>query len=234
MWISETFLEPSQKFLFVDPSGRGSDETSYCVASTLNGYIFIHELSGLEGGYSDAVLKKLCKIALENDVQAIIAESNYGDAMFNKLLIPVIQRVCPHIGIMERKVSGQKEVRIIQALEPVMAQRRLCFNTKAIKEKETQIQITRLTERRGALAHDDRVDVLSLAVTEWKDNLIHDVDALIEKNKEKESMKIVNSWLSDDRIGNLFPERTSGAYRYINKSQSNAKYKPILRGRRSR
>jgi len=232
MWISEKFIEPQQKFLFVDPSGRGKDETSYCAASTKNGYIFIHELGGLDGGYSEAVLTKICKIALENDVQAIVAESNYGDAMFNKLLMPVIQRICPHIGIMERKVTGAKESRMIRALEPVMSQHRLCFNTKAIKQKETQIQITRLTERRGALAHDDRVDVLSLAVNEWKDNLIHDVDSLIEKNQEKESQKIVDSWMSDDRVGNLFPERVSGAYRYVDKSQS--KYKPILRSGRRR
>jgi hypothetical protein len=234
MWISEKFVKPLQKLLFVDPSGRGNDETAYCVASTSNGYIFIHELSGLEGGYSEAVLKKLCQIALENEVQAIVAESNYGDAMFNKLLIPVIQRICPHIGIMERKVSGQKEVRMIRILEPVMSQRRLCFNTRAIKEKETQIQITRLTDRRGALARDDRVDVLSLAVDEWKDTLVQDVDSLIAKNKEKESMEIVNGWLSDDRVGNLFSDQVSGAYKYIDKKQHNSRYKPILRGRRSR
>ena len=133
-----------------------------------------------------------------------------------------VKKEINYIGIMERKVTGAKESRMIRALEPVMSQHRLCFNTKAIKQKETQIQITRLTERRGALAHDDRVDVLSLAVNEWKDNLIHDVDSLIEKNKEKESQK------KDD----LFPERVSGAYRYVDKSQS--KYKPILRSGRRR
>jgi hypothetical protein len=234
MWISERFVEPQQKFMFVDPSGRGKDETAYCVASTSCGYVFIHELSGLEGGYSEAVLKKICKIALENEVQAIIAESNYGDAMFNKLLIPVMQKICPDVGLMEEKVTGAKEVRIIRSLEPVMSQHRLCFNTKAIKEKETQIQITRLTERRGALAHDDRVDVLSLAVNQWKDHLTYDVDALIEKNQEKEAMEIVEGWISDDRVGTLFGDKISGGYRYVDRKYNQFKHRPILRGRRSR
>jgi hypothetical protein len=204
------------------------------VASTSCGYVFIHELSGLEGGYEDSVLKKICKIALENDVQAIIAESNYGDAMFNKLLIPVMQKICPDIGIMEEKVTGAKESRMIRILEPVMAQHRLCFNTKAIKEKETQIQITRLTERRGALAHDDRVDVLSLAVNQWKDHLTYDVDSLIEKNQEKESMQIVEGWMSDDRVGNLFGDKISGGYRYVDRKRADPRHRPILRGRRNR
>jgi hypothetical protein len=204
------------------------------VASTSCGYVFIHELSGLEGGYSEAVLKKICKIALENEVQAIIAESNYGDAMFNKLLIPVMQKICPDVGLMEEKVTGAKEVRIIRSLEPVMSQHRLCFNTKAIKEKETQIQITRLTERRGALAHDDRVDVLSLAVNQWKDHLTYDVDALIEKNQEKEAMEIVEGWMSNDRVGTLFGDKISGGYRYVDRKHNQFKHRPILRGRRSR
>ena len=43
--------------MFVDPSSRGKDETAVCIASTANGYIFVHELIGLEGGYSDAINK---------------------------------------------------------------------------------------------------------------------------------------------------------------------------------
>ena len=124
--VQESFLDLAESKLLE----KINDGDNTCI-------IFIHELSGIEGGYEEAVLKKICKIALENDVQAIIAESNYGDAMFNKLLIPVMQKICPDIGLMEEKVTGAKEVRMVRILEPVMAQHRLCFNTKAIKEKET-------------------------------------------------------------------------------------------------
>ena len=213
MWTSNTFVPLQQKFVFVDPSGRGSDETAFCVASTANGYIFIHELGGLDGGYSDAVLKKICKIAYDYDVSGIVVESNYGDAMFNKLLIPVAQTICPHVGILEQKVTGAKEARCIRTLEPVMSQHRLVFNTSAIRDKETQIQITRLSDRRGALAKDDRVDVLSLAVSQWKEHLVYDVNKLVEKNREKEHQKIVDTWQSNKRIQSFCGESISGGIR---------------------
>jgi len=213
MWISPKFTPYLQSAMFIDPSGRGKDETSVCVASTSNGYVFIHELIGIEGGYSDSVLRRIAKLAYQYDLNLIRVESNFGDAMFCQLLRPVIAETCGQVAIEDYRVTGAKEPRIIAALEPVMAQHRLCFNTKAIKEKETQFQITRIHNGRGSLSHDDRVDVLAAAVNYWEDAIGLNVDDAVERNREKEKQQIVDEWMSNKRIHGLLGDKVSGALR---------------------
>ena len=201
MWVSDKFVEYQQTAMFVDPSGRGKDETAICVASLCNGFVWIHELEGLDGGYDEATLLKIAKIVNQYQLKLILVESNYGDGMFNKLLQPVIAEQCGQVGIEEYKVLGAKEARMLESLEPVMASHRLVFDKKAIRQEETQKQITRLTGRRGCLRHDDRVDVLSAAVNFWKDNLSVNVDNVVEKNKEATRLKEVKRWSEDFRAG---------------------------------
>ena len=218
MWISENFTKYTQTVIFVDPAGRGKDETAVCVASFANGYIFIHELIGLDGGYDKAVLMKIAKIAYEYGVKLIRVESNWGDAMFCQLLRPVVAEICGQVGIEEYRVGGQKESRMISVLEPIIASHRLCFNTKAIKQEETQRQLTRLHDGRGSLAHDDRVDVLSAAVAYWEDHMGVNIDKVIAKNKDKEHMEIVKEWLDDKRRSrSILHGRASGALRITNR-----------------
>jgi hypothetical protein len=218
MWVSENFTKYTQTVIFVDPAGRGKDETAVCVASYANGYIFIHELIGLDGGYDKAVLMKIAKIAYEYRVKLIRVESNWGDAMFCQLLRPVVAEICGQVGIEEYRVGGQKESRMISVLEPVIASHRLCFNTKAIKQEETQRQLTRLHDGRGSLAHDDRVDVLSAAVAYWEDHMGVNIDHVIAKNKDKEHIEIVKEWLDDKRRSrSILHGRASGALRITNR-----------------
>jgi len=44
-------------------------------------------------------------------------------------------------------------------------------------------QLTRVTRDRGALAHDDRLDVLSMAVKYWVDQMAADADREINDKK---------------------------------------------------
>jgi predicted phage terminase large subunit-like protein len=213
MWIAPHFVPYTQTAMFVDPSGRGKDETSICIASTSNGFIYIHELLGLEGGYSNATLQQIAKLAYQYKIKLIRVESNFGDAMFCQLLRPIIGETCGQVAIEDFRVTGAKETRMINALEPVMAQHRLVFNAKAIKDKETQHQITRLTAQRGSLRHDDRVDALSAAVSFWEDTLGLNVDHAVAKNREKERQAEVDLWLSDNRVYGLLGNKASGAMR---------------------
>lgn len=202
MWISNEYVEYQQTAMFIDPAGRGSDETAICVASICNGFVWIHLLEGLEGGYDDFVLKKISNFVNEFNLKLIMVESNYGDGMFNKLLHPVIAERCGQVAIEEYKVSGQKEKRMLESIEPVMAQHRLIIDKKAIKQEETQRQITRLHGSRGALRHDDRIDVLSAAVSFWKENLSVDVDNQVAKNKERLRLEEVDDWSKNFRASN--------------------------------
>ena len=211
MWISPEHSSYMETVLFIDPSGRGEDETALCVASFSNGYVIVHELFGLQGGYDTATLQKICKLVLQYKIKKISYESNYGDGMFGQILKPVVASSCGQVAIQEYKVSGNKENRIINTLEPVFAQHRLVFNTRAIQDKENQIQITRITNRRGALKHDDRVDVLSAAVSYWSSSIAIDPDKAIQRNAEKEQKNIVKNWLSANRGISILGNKVSGA-----------------------
>jgi hypothetical protein len=211
MYISPSFIPYTETTVFVDPSGRGADETAVCVASTVNGYIIIHELTGLKGGYDEPTLEKICKKALQYGATSIRVESNFGDGTVAALLHPVAQRICGQIGIEDYRVQGAKEARMISNIEPVMAAHRLVFNSKAIREEETQKQITRLTDIRGALKHDDRVDVLSAACDYWRDWLQVDVDDMAAKNAMKAEEDYINMWTDDTRRGQIISEARGGS-----------------------
>ena len=216
MWVAENYTPFKHTVMHIDPSGRGTDETAVCVASYGNGYIWIHELLGFDGGYEDDLLEELVKLALEYPILNLIRyEENYGDGMFGSLLRPHIGRLAGvQIGLEGYRVSGMKEARIINTLEPVMSQHRLCVSKKAMKDEENQRQLTRLYEKRGALKHDDRVDVLAASVQYFENMLGVDVDAIIAKNEEEEHMRIIESWEDDSRRASLLlGDRTSGGIR---------------------
>jgi len=211
MWVSDKYIPYTQRVMYVDPSGRGEDETAVCVASFANGYIYVHELIGYPGGYEKGVLKKIARLAYEYGVNHINVESNFGDAMYCQLLIPVVMEICGRCAVEEYRVSGRKEARIIDSLEPVMASHRLVFDRRAICQEETQKQITRIFDKRGALPKDDRVDVLAATVSHWENLLSTDVDAIIQKNHAAEAQAVVKTWLNDDRRMGLWKNQVSSA-----------------------
>ena len=210
-WISDKFVPYVQRVMYIDPSGRGEDETAVCVASFCNGYVFIHELVGFAGGYEKNILKKIARLAYSYNIKLVRVESNFGDAMFCQLLAPVMMEVCGPISIEDFRAVGRKETRCIASLEPVMTMHRLVFDKKTICQEETQKQITRIFDKRGALPKDDRIDCLASAVAHWEDLINIDVDVVIHNNHEREKKRIVDTWLNDDRRMGLFANKTSGA-----------------------
>lgn len=61
----------------IDPSGRGKDETAYAVVKMLNGYLYLIDFGGIEGGYSDNVLKTIAVLAKKYHTNYILVESNF-------------------------------------------------------------------------------------------------------------------------------------------------------------
>jgi len=230
MWISDNYTGYAQRVMYVDPSGRGEDETAVCVASFANGYIFIHELLGYPGGYEKGVLKKIGRLAHDYNVKQIRVESNFGDAMYCQLLLPVVMEICGRVAVEEYRVKAMKERRCIESLEPVMASHRLVMDRRAVCQEENQKQITRIFDKRGALPKDDRVDVLAATVSHWEDMLSTDVDVLIHRNKESERQAVVKTWLDDDRRMRLWSNQVSGAV--MGKPQKRQNNKWTSRGRR--
>jgi hypothetical protein len=183
--------------LAIDPSGRGSDETAYAVVKMLNGFLHVVDAGGIEGGYSDTTLQHICDLAKIHKVNLVLVESNFGDGMFTELLKPYLHKTYP-VTIEEVRHSTQKEHRIIDTLEPVMNQHRLVIDPKVIQKDYDSVQsmppdkgmkymltyqMTRITKQRGALAHDDRLDVLAMAVRYWVDQMAADADVQIRSRK---------------------------------------------------
>ena len=211
MWVSQNYEDYVHKVMHIDPSGRGADETAVCVSGYLNGYVFILELAGLQGGYSERTLEKIVTMAMETEVNVIRFESNFGDAMFGQILLPVMRRMGCNAGIEEFRVSGNKSKRIIGTLEPVMSAHRLVVDPKIIKQEETQRQITRITEMKGSLKHDDRVDVLASSVSYWEDSLGVNVDDKVAEAEYMRNETIIQNWENDDRrIRSIGYDRTIG------------------------
>jgi hypothetical protein len=210
LWKADSVTEYQSTEVFVDPSGRGADETAICVASFVNGYIVIHDLFGLQGGYDSSVLSSIAKTANKYDASVINIESNYGDGMFSSLLRPVVSQMCNRVAIEEFKVKGNKEKRILDVLEPIMASHRLIFDPRAIRDKDNQLQITRMQDKRGAMKHDDRIDILASAVSRWSSEVVVNPDIVIERNKEKEHQETIKRWLGNKRMSVLLGDRYYG------------------------
>lgn len=191
-WISY-----SGSILSIDPSGRGKDETGYAVVKMLNGYLYVLECGGIQGGYRKENLEFLSVVAKRNKVNTVLIESNFGDGMFQELLKPVLYKVY-NVSIEEVRSNIQKERRIIDTLEPVCNQHRLVVNKGIIEHDyktvknysaETQAkymlfhQFSRITRDRGALSHDDRLDALGMAVAYWVEQMASDADQRIRDRK---------------------------------------------------
>ena len=182
MYSSPDMAEFTGSVMTIDPSGRGSDETGYAVTKLLGGMVFARRCGGLAGGYDPATLETLAHIARSEAVKLILVESNFGDGMFTALLRPVLQRIYP-CSVEEVRHSTQKELRIIDTLEPVMNQHRLVVDATLLRadaktdDPNTSLmhQLTRITKMRGALKHDDRLEALAMGVRYWLDHLSRDV-----------------------------------------------------------
>jgi len=209
--------------LSIDPSGRGSDETGYAVVKMLNGTLYVPEAGGLKGGYDEDTLMELVNIAKRNKVNAVITESNFGDGMFNQLITPIFRREYP-VTLEEVRHHTQKEKRIIDTLEPLLGGHKLVIDPTVIEndyktaqsypaEKHLHYmlfyQMTRLTNKRGSIRHDDRLDALSIACNYWVTQMAQDADRQIKDRKRdlvdeelrnfkdayyKRTNRSVNSW----------------------------------------
>ncbi len=209
--------------LAVDPSGRGSDETAYAVVKMLNGFLHVAAAGGIAGGYSSETLTTIANLAKDHKVNAVLIESNFGDGMFTELLKPYMTKIYP-VSMEEVRHSKQKEARIIDTLEPVMNQHRLVIDPTVLQKDYDSVQhlppekamrymltyqMTRITRQRGALAHDDRLDVLAMAVQYWVEQMAADADTEIRVRKAELLDNELDRFLAHVNTSNHRPKATT-------------------------
>lgn len=218
MAVQGAFREYTGSVMFIDPSGRGKDETAYAVVKMLNGQLFVTACCGHTDGYAERGMRHLVRVAKDNNVNRILIESNFGDGMFQELLRPYLNEEYP-VATEEVRSSKQKELRIIDTLEPVMNQHRLIFDRSVIEEDYRSIekypeerareyllgyQMTRITRERGALIHDDRLDALAGAVAYWVSVMGVDQQAQIEEQRQEDFKAAVEIFTTDERNSEAF------------------------------
>ncbi len=198
MHIGGEFLPYAASAMHIDPSGRGRDRTTYCVTKFLAGYVFVTAWGGFQDGYGDPTLEALAKLSKEQEVNVIVPEDNFGDGMFGKLLETHVNRVRP-CRVEGMRVHGMKEERIVRSLEPLMRQHRLVFDLNVLRDDMKNpssihrglFQLTHMSAVRGALKHDDMVDVLAMAASHWADYL--NADAIkAEQDRQKKAEEAWN------------------------------------------
>lgn len=201
--------------MYVDPAGGGKngDETGYAVTGFLNGNIYWLESGGFPGGYNISVLNALADVALRWEVNTCIIEKNMGYGAFREVFQPVLlpKWKC---GLQDDLVTGQKELRIIETLEPVIARGSLIVNEDVIQvdadccarhdaSKRTLYsifhQMSKITRDKNCLFHDDRLDALEGAVRYWVKLLAIDQDHAVKKAREREWREAVKDPLNHRR-----------------------------------
>ena len=159
------------KVLCVDPSGSGSDETGIAVAFACAGKIHIKKITGIEGGYGISVIESIADMCKNFNIDVVVVEKNFGDGAYGKLLEPVLNRRSPKTSIDYVRAIGQKEIRIIRTIEPLLNQHKLVIDKKVLDDdllaastnNSFTYQLSHLSEVRGCLKHDDRLDALEMA-----------------------------------------------------------------------
>lgn len=223
MQIQGDWMEYQGSVLAIDPSGRGNNETSYVCAKMLNGNVFITDAGGLVGGYTDKTLQSIATIAKQQEVNLILVEENYGGGMFTKLLLPFVTKTYP-VTIEEIRHQEAKEKRIIDTLEPLMQQHRLIIDSNVVHkdynsanemytlEKALRYQLfyqmSRISNIRGSLAIDDRLDVLSMACRYWVDQLAKDQHTAQAQRREEALRDELDSFLDTQ----AFSKRSSNRW----------------------
>lgn len=181
---------------YIDPAGGGAnaDETAYAIGGFLNGNVYLLAIGGIPGGYDEDKLTTLAErikpyADLASGQMIVKIEKNMGFGAFRAVFTPILRKHVPQAGIEDDLVTGQKEARIINTLEPVIGRGSLIITESAVKhDLETSslyapnlrltysffYQLAKISLTRNALIHDDRLDAVEGLVRHFTEALALD------------------------------------------------------------
>jgi hypothetical protein len=196
----------------IDPSGRGSDETTAAYLSQRNGILYLHEMRAYRDGYSDNTLLDILKGCKKYEVSKLVIETNFGDGIVSELFRKHLQQTNQRIDVEEVRANVRKEDRIIDALEPVLNQHRLVVDRSVIEwdfksnpdeapEKRLMYmlfyQMSRMCREKGAVKHDDRIDALAQGVKYFTDAMGISAQEAIKERKRMEWNQMLAEFIDD-------------------------------------
>lgn len=204
--------------LYIDPAGGGvnADETAYAFGGLLNSHIYLKEWSGIPGGHDEVHLSAMADIVVRLRPTLVKIEKNFGFGLYMTAIRPIITAACdragvPHPAFEEDFVTGQKELRIIDTLEPVLARGAIIVNedillneAKTLARYEGRLrntysglfQLAKITRDKKSLFHDDRVDALAGLVNHYGSALAVDQLKALEAARKREHERMMKNPLN--------------------------------------
>ena len=159
---------------------------------TLNGVLYLQKV-GHEVSDPTKAMVEIATDARRFGVRIIEVEPNFGRGMWVAAFQPILTKIWAKGGATVQEsewAKGQKETRIIDTLEPVLTQHRLVVSESFLREDAATEDhnyaflylLTHLTQDRGSLTHDDRVDAVAGAVAHFQRAMMMDVDQAAKAN----------------------------------------------------
>jgi hypothetical protein len=193
---------------YIDPAagGANADETAWAIGGFLNSAIWLLSCGGMPGGYDDVKMDALARILARFPLSGVKIERNLGFGAFRAVFIPILRK---HLqcDVQDDQVAGQKELRIISTLAPIMGRGALIVDERVVAEDQETVaryspsmrqsyslffQLSRVSAVRGALVHDDRADALEGLCRHYQEDLALDQSkaiASLAKRRHEEMMK---------------------------------------------
>lgn len=196
------------RVMALDPAGRGADETGLAVVNAAGANLYWCRSRGLQGGYEEDVRVALIEELERWKPHELVYEDNFGDEILRALLGRWIREAGLQVSLVPVRNLNQKEVRIIDSLEPVMNQHRLAVMPEVVLEDRPGRgdhpdsfrvfrQMTRLSKARGALLHYDRLDALAIAVRHLTTRMNLTQSDVLRAAKERAEDDYWRDWWSE-------------------------------------
>lgn len=215
---------------WIDPSGRGANETALSIVAELNGTLFFLKLYASKLGYSPETLRELAQACVAYRVHELFIEDNFGDGMFSTLFRPVLEKAWAEYNarvreserggtvIMEAtsKNTMAKERRMLSIMEPVTQQHRLVvctsvieYDFKSVQQMEGEDtrhryaighQYSRLTRERDCLVENDRLESLAGACSVFADLLGVDPIMMAQRSRSEREEEELMRLLGEDPL----------------------------------
>lgn len=182
----QDWMAPQMTALAVDPAGGGKGKARTCVVggSLINGAAHLHRLETFEGGARPVTTSRIAQLALELRARRIYFEGNLAGASniednawaqqiqseCNRLAKPIGDQACPegwgcHVEVI--RSVGQKEVRIIGALDAWLSPHRLIASRQVAANPNWQHQLSHITIQRNSLTLYDELDVTAILLQQF-------------------------------------------------------------------
>lgn len=202
-------------WMYVDPSGAGTDETTATVGAGLSAMVFICALRASIEGHTVETMKWIAVLAKLWNAGYIYVESNFGQGMFGALLRPHLQEIShPCVIEEDRKGAVQKERRIIETLEPPVSSHRVVINREILAKDinsgaypniedarrrfyRLTYQFTRITKVRDCIAKDDKVDGLASLVAKFMERMRQRTQDALALDKEVALMEEIKAIIQE-------------------------------------